>query len=292
MSPTSRSAPRPSVWAWVAFVTACGVVVSAMLFNPTATGTPTVVGPVAAPPTAAAVRTGPVRPLANDCRAGTVHLTFDDGPGAHTAQLLDELSALHMQAVFFVMAERVAGREADIRREVALGDVVGNHTYRHFNLVTGEDLAGVARKPWTDTQVRFELQKANDIIQAAGAPRPTLYRPPYGSVDPQVDAVARTLGLRLVMPWSDTQDTFDDGHDTDPGATPASVADHVLSGLKPGTIITLHDGDQDAALISATALQTIVDGLNKRHYCVSPRLPADATGGALTSGTASTGRDE
>jgi peptidoglycan/xylan/chitin deacetylase (PgdA/CDA1 family) len=293
--PRTRTRTRTSPWAWLAFLLACSVVAAAFLVNPQAPVAPVPASAAGTGPTSGpAPAPGPVRPLANDCSAGVVHFTFDDGPNLHTDLLLDRLAALHVKATFFVMGERVVGREATIRREVAEGHSVQNHTYRHFNLVTGEDLAGVERRPWGESQIRFELQHNNEVIEAAGAPRPAEYRPPYGSVSPEVDAVARSLGLRLIMPWGDTNGTlFADSRDTEAGASTQDIVRNVVTGLHPGVIITMHDGEQGVTLNSAAALQEIVDTMNVRHLCTDTALPRDATGGVFhTSQSGSAGRRE
>jgi peptidoglycan/xylan/chitin deacetylase (PgdA/CDA1 family) len=280
-----RTRSRTSPWAWLAFLVACCVVAGAFLLNTNAPEAPA----AASAGTVPAPDTGPVRPLANDCSAGVVHLTFDDGPNLHTDLLLDRLAALHVKAIFFVMGERVPGREATIRREVAEGHSVQNHSYRHFDLATGKDLTGVERRPWGESQIRFELQHDNEVIEAAGAPRPTQYRPPYGSVSPEVDAIARSLGLRLVMPWSDSDARlFADSKDTEAGVTTPDIVRNVVAGLHRGVIITMHDGEEGVTLNSAAALQEIVDAMNERHLCADTALPRDATGGVF-DGPGSTG---
>ncbi|MCU1626291.1 MAG: pgdA [Pseudonocardia sp.] len=278
-----------SPWAWLAFLAACGFVAAALTVSPPTGGTSApaavVVDQQASTDEVAAQSSGgAARPLANDCSGGTVHFTFDDGPNVHTPLLLDRLAALHLKATFFVMGERVAGREQIIRREVAEGHSVQNHSYRHFNLVTGTDLAGVGRTPWGASQIEFELIMDNRVITAAGAPTPTQYRPPYGSVNLEVDKIATKLGLRLIMPWSDHDDMlFDDSHDTEAGVTADVVARNVLEGLHPNSIITMHDGEQAATLHSTAALQPIVDAMNERHMCASTELPADSTGGVFSA---------
>ena len=63
------------------------------------------------------------------------------------------------------------------------------------------------------TLLRAELVRATD---AAGVPRPTRYRPPYDSVDRDVDPIAQRLGLRSVMAWSDDDpDTIIDNEDSE-----------------------------------------------------------------------------
>ena len=59
---------------------------------------------------------------------GIVYLTFDDGPGDYTAQLLDVLKKYGVKATFFVTG---AGSDDMIRREYEEGHAVGLHTFSH-----------------------------------------------------------------------------------------------------------------------------------------------------------------
>ena len=60
--------------------------------------------------------------------AGTIYLTFDDGPGAYTARLLDILKQYNVKATFFVTG---GGDDSLIIREYQEGHTVGLHTWSH-----------------------------------------------------------------------------------------------------------------------------------------------------------------
>lgn len=60
--------------------------------------------------------------------SGTIYLTFDDGPGPHTARLLDVLAKYNVKATFFVTG---TGDDALIKREYDEGHAVGLHTLSH-----------------------------------------------------------------------------------------------------------------------------------------------------------------
>ena len=59
---------------------------------------------------------------------GTIYLTFDDGPGDYTNELLDTLAQYHVKATFFVTGN---GDDALIEREYRDGHAVGLHTLSH-----------------------------------------------------------------------------------------------------------------------------------------------------------------
>jgi peptidoglycan/xylan/chitin deacetylase (PgdA/CDA1 family) len=148
-----------------------------------------------------------------------IALTFDDGPGPYTSQLLDTLKQENVPATFFVLGQRAAEYPALVRREAAEGHEIGNHTFDHKDL-SKLDAAGI----------RDEITKSADAIEAAGAPRPRLVRPPYGAVNDQVRSLA---GGPLVMWRVDPEDWK--YHD------PAKVAEAVVARAKPGRIVLSHD---------------------------------------------------
>ena len=97
--------------------------------------------------------------------------------------------------MFFEIGDRVAANPRIVRAEIKAGFRVEVHTWDHRSL-TGRS---THTKPLTDVQVRWELVKCINAIVAAGAPRPTLWRPPYGDVNKRDAEIASSLGLRLVM---------------------------------------------------------------------------------------------
>jgi peptidoglycan/xylan/chitin deacetylase (PgdA/CDA1 family) len=233
------------------------------------------------------------RPVSNDCSAGNVTFTFDDGPGVDTPALLTALAGLNIKAVFFVLGTQVDGDSfgtQTVRDEVAQGHVVGNHTYDHLSF-TGKSTGG---PHLTDAQITDELEHTSTDLTNLGIPKPTLYRPPYGDIDAYTDNFARNLGYRLVMPWAIA--TYKGPHIVDSkdwtGIGGAQIASNVINGFTdangyhPGiaadAIISMHDGEADTGQNTIDSLQTIVDSMNARHLCATSVIPADATGGVVS----------
>jgi peptidoglycan/xylan/chitin deacetylase (PgdA/CDA1 family) len=191
------------------------------------------------------------------CPSGTVALTFDDGPDAHTAAIVDVLRAQQAKATFFVIGEKAAARRDLIAGELAAGARVENHSYTHPHLPTlplGE--------------VRQQLTRTSQAIVAAGGPRPTLFRPPYGESNPAIQRLAASLGLRQVT-WTVPLDTHDwQGRSAD------EIRQTVLGNLRPGGVTLMHDGLPTATNL-ARALPAIIAGLRARGYCTG-YVPAGA----------------
>ena len=100
-----------------------------------------------------------------------IAMTFDDGPsGANTPRLLDMLKQRGIKATFFMVGENAAEYPQIVKRIVAEGHEVGNHSWSHPDFAKMSDAA-----------VRDQLQKTHDAIVAGGGVAPKLMRPPYGA---------------------------------------------------------------------------------------------------------------
>jgi len=61
-------------------------------------------------------------------RAHTIALTFDDGPNAHTEEVLDALKKLHVKATFFIVGHMAHRHPATLARIAAEGHLLANHS--------------------------------------------------------------------------------------------------------------------------------------------------------------------
>lgn len=131
------------------------------------------------------------RALIAPARPGELALTFDDGPNpAWTPRLLDILASHGIRATFFQLGCRAAAEPALVRRMVAEGHLIGNHSWSHPNLAL---TAG--------RRVREELTRTRETLeQITGAPV-RFFRPPFGARRPGIFRLARELGLVPVL-WN------------------------------------------------------------------------------------------
>ena len=116
-------------------------------------------------------------------------LTFDDGPSINTPHLLDMLEEYGIPATFFMLGNQAERHPDIVKRVLAEGHEVGNHSYSHPNLRA----VSLARK-------EEELRRTDTILRNLGA-SPVFMRPPYGSYDVATEKVAEGLGLSLML-WS------------------------------------------------------------------------------------------
>jgi peptidoglycan/xylan/chitin deacetylase (PgdA/CDA1 family) len=153
-----------------------------------------------------------------------VALTFDDGPNAAlTPKLLDLLAARHLKATLFVVGQNAADHPEILKRAVREGHEIANHSWSHPNL-----------GKMSDEGVRRELQKTDDAIVAATGQRPTLMRPPYGSITAnQKRWIHDEFGYRIILWDVDPLDWKRPG--------PSVVTARILKETKAGSIILAHD---------------------------------------------------
>jgi peptidoglycan/xylan/chitin deacetylase (PgdA/CDA1 family) len=174
-----------------------------------------------------------------------VALTFDDGPGPYTPQVLAALRRLHVPATFFVVGQQVHYYGKFLSSELAQQIVIGDHTLTHPYLTK---LTPRGQLHQVQAQVRS--------VKACGVPYPHLFRPPYGGFNKETLRILRHAGMLMVL-WSvDTKDW------TLPGVS--AIVHNALATAGPGSIILMHDGDSPRNETVA-ALPRIVAGLRARH---------------------------
>jgi peptidoglycan/xylan/chitin deacetylase (PgdA/CDA1 family) len=156
-------------------------------------------------------------------QAKVVALTFDDGPGPYTEELVSMLRAANAHATFFLVGNRMQYWPRAAREEARSGNAVGNHSWSHPRLTQMPKWA-----QWAEL-VRMQYT----ATQSVGW-RPRLFRAPYEMHDTETDALARSLGLVQVF-WSATS-----GDDLK-HPTAKSVARNVIRELRPGAIVLMHD---------------------------------------------------
>jgi peptidoglycan-N-acetylglucosamine deacetylase len=200
----------------------------------------------AAKPTPAVRQAPAARPTAA-ARPGVVYLTFDDGPTpAYTPRVLALLARHRARATFFVVGRNAATWPGLVRRELAAGHGVGNHTWSHRRL-TG--LRG--------GRLQAEVGAASAAIRRATGSGPRCLRPPYGTVDAASAYQVRALGLRLVLWDVDSNDW------RRPGA--GVIAGRVLSRVRSGDVVLFHDGGGNREQTLA-ALDQVLSALSARGF--------------------------
>ena len=186
-----------------------------------------------------------------------IAITFDDGPGEYTQELIEGLNERKARATFFMVGKCVEQHPEVLPMMVAGGHQLGNHTYNHTDIASA-----------SATVMNNEIEQTDQAIFNACGQRSTAFRPPYGSyTNDLVKNIDKTVTL-----WSlDTTDwkTRD----------VKSIKSIIVSQSKDGSIILLHDlykTSVDGALAAIDELQgegfifVTVDELMTRYgYTIS-----------------------
>jgi peptidoglycan-N-acetylglucosamine deacetylase len=186
-----------------------------------------------------------------------VALTFDDGPGPYTPQVLDVLEREHVPATFFVIGQEIHDFGASTEREIRDGFTIGDHTENHPMM---------AHLSAHDQHEQLFEQAAR--IELLGGRKPRLFRPPYGSFNTTTFHLLHQMKMLMVL-WSVDTDDYEQ-----PGVE--VIVKRVIEGAKPGAIFLLHDAGGNREQTVA-ALPQIIHELRARGFrLVSvPRLLAD-----------------
>jgi peptidoglycan-N-acetylglucosamine deacetylase len=153
-----------------------------------------------------------------------IAMTFDDGPHAtNTPKLLEMAAKRHIKLTFFVLGECVEQNPDALRREVAEGHEIGNHSWSHPNLAK-----------LSDEGLRSQLRRTEDIVVKTAGIKPKLMRPPYGELTKrQRILVNHEFGYKVILWDVDPLDWKRPG--------PNVVAQRIIAGARPGSIILSHD---------------------------------------------------
>jgi peptidoglycan/xylan/chitin deacetylase (PgdA/CDA1 family) len=177
-----------------------------------------------------------------DCaKTACVALTFDDGPSANTAALLDKLAELGVKATFFNTGQNTANRADLVKREVEEGHALGGHSWNHADM-----------RKRSPAEACADAERTKETILSAAGVDTIMVRPPYGSWN---DTVLNACTGKTFILWD--VDTMDwSSHD------PAKITAHAVNDSKPGSIILMHDTVAETIV----ALPAIVEGLKAKGY--------------------------
>ncbi len=185
-----------------------------------------------------------------------VALTFDDGPGRWTKEILDTLKSRHAPAAFFAIGDLAASHYGLLRRIVSEGHEIGNHTFTHPDLSD--------KSPWW---TRLEMSATSRLFEAILGRRTILLRTPFlGDNDPSTPDELVPISIATDLGYISVGLSID-GEDWREGMTEAQIVDTVLKQRRngrnnnpPGNVILLHDGGGDRSR-TAAALGKLIDSL-------------------------------
>ncbi len=189
--------------------------------------------------------------------ARTVILTFDDGPHPkNTPRVLDVLRQYNVKALFFIIGKNIRGNEDLVKQIISEGHRIGNHSFSHHGFI---DL-------WPVKKVTNDFAKCQMLIDGFQSTQ-KIARPPYGVTTPNLAKAFKKLGL-ISIGWSirsyDTNIT-----------NIQKIQKRIMSKLKPGAIILLHD----RLAYMPELLNSIIPEIEKQGYTIANPVNTDFVSG-------------
>ena len=195
-----------------------------------------------------------------DCAlVACVAVTYDDGPSDFTAELLDTLAAQESAATFFMLGKAVQANPEVVARAASEGHELASHSMTHPDLTT-----------ITSDKARKQVLDAGKAITKITGQPVTMYRPPYGALDP---AVLTVINQPAILWTIDTLDWQQPGE--------AELLKRAVDAASPGNIILFHDTHAD----TVNAAANILEGLKNRG--LTPVTVTQLYGGSVPSGRVS-----
>ncbi|MGC5013743.1 polysaccharide deacetylase family protein [Streptosporangium sp. DT93] len=186
------------------------------------------------------------KPVPVDCaKVKCIALTFDDGPGKYADKLLDTFKKYKSKTTFFLEGQYVKSRPAFAKRMVVEGHEIGNHSYTHPHL-----------RELSEDRIREELTSTQDIVKKVTGKYPTTIRPPYGELDERVAAVARQMGMPIIL-WNGGSRDWATRNEK-------AIYDEVLKNAKRDGVILMHDWVEQTVKV----MPKLLAALQKQGYHV------------------------
>ena len=154
-----------------------------------------------------------------------VALSFDDGPHpAYTPAILDILAQKQVKATFFMVGQNVEQYPEIVQAVIKSGNEVGNHSYSHSFLIFK-----------SCSYIRKEIDLTDSLLGAAGVEDEILFRAPYGTQLIALPIILRQLRRKHILYGISPRDWIPQD--------PQRIVEYVMKRIRPGSILTLHDGD-------------------------------------------------
>ncbi len=165
-------------------------------------------------------------------------LTYDDGPRTDVGdRLMNVFEQYGQRTTFFMVGNRVSSRASELKRMVASGHEVANHTYDHVYL----NKASAAT-------IQSQVKSCNDIIEQTCGIRPRIMRLPGGNKN---STVLANVNMPIIL-WN--IDTRDWEH-----RNTQKTIDAIIGKVKDGDIILMHELYESTAAASEYVVPKLVE---------------------------------
>lgn len=177
-----------------------------------------------------------------------VALTFDDGPGMHTDEILNVLQEKDVKATFYLTGKEIEGNLDDAKNIVQAGHEIGNHTYSHQRMVL--------KSPGF---IKEEIETTDEWIRKAGYDGDITFRPPYGKKLLFLPYYLNQHDRKTII-WNIEPETY-----PEVAADSEKITNHVTSNIEPGSIILLHVM-YESRKESLESVEGIIESLKEQGY--------------------------
>lgn len=182
-----------------------------------------------------------------DTKKKLVALTFDDGPDPRfTPEVLDILKQYKVPATFFVVGQSCEKYPEIIKRQVAEGHEIENHTYTHPDLRKDNAL-----------RTEEEIFRNQEVLMRLTNKQPHYFRPPKRLFTNKTVEIANVNGYQVVL-WTVCVEHH-------ASKTVNDMANRVIKKARPGAIILAHDGRLDRSR-TVEALPLVIQGYQNQGY--------------------------
>jgi len=177
-----------------------------------------------------------------------IALTFDDGPHEMSLLVLELLKKYNVKATFFCIGKNIELHPEILKKVIAEGHTVGNHTYSH--------------SPFFDfyrkNKVIAEIKRTDDLITSVSGEKPVLFRPPYGVTNPSIRRALAVTNHKTIGWNIRSLDGISEKRNF--------LLNRIIKRIKPGGIVLLHD----TSLQTVNVLEQLLSFLQKNNYAVVP----------------------
>ncbi|WP_163409552.1 polysaccharide deacetylase family protein [Flavobacterium ajazii] len=173
-------------------------------------------------------------------------LTFDDGPGIYTLEVLNLLKKYNAKATFFCIGKNIETHPEILQKVIEEGHLVGNHSYSHSKFFDFYD----AKK------ITEELQKTDALLEKFTSKKINFFRPPYGVTTPSIGRALKITGHKTIG-WNIR--SLDGGTKNQ-----ELILNRIKKRVSPGGIVLLHDTAPHSVLV----LEQFLQFLQQNNYQV------------------------
>jgi len=186
-----------------------------------------------------------------DTKEKVVFLTFDDGPGKYTEDILKLLKKYNIKATFFMLGETVKYYPETVKKVYKEGHTIASHTYYHNNYYQLQKKLSIDKcKKKLDEELKMTENEINKILPQV---KIKFLRMPNGYYRSWVKDVVKKYGYKIVN-WTFGCDWYN--------YTEKEMFEKYKNALQPGCIYLFHDGGKNRTK-TINVLQQVIE------YCIA-----------------------